>query len=331
MRHAPQGAVQAFAGSRPPRMPSPCPSSRHAWGLGLLVAAVLGGCGGTPTLPEMPGGETPGPAATDALPPGWRWVTGIPLTSSVVADYRHDGSILESPHFLTYSDAVGAKGRLMYAEMAERAFTDVLAFFQLPAGEPLGMNPADVSTKFQLVFNLWEDRQQRSYRFGFLLHALGSPYCVSSPEGYAAMVEHETIHVFQARLMGEYWNVVPPWFKEGLAEHGAAWFGRIETAEQLHHALGVLAEFGLDPATMDLAALVGTSGDVNAAAYRMWGLIFRYLMDTKGLNRSQADLLALFEDVRSGTRSFRSAFEAHMGVSTDVLEANAADWLEDLF
>ena len=249
----------------------------------------------------------------------------------MVAAYPHDGNILESPHFLTYSDAVGTKGRLMYAEMAERAFAAALEFFGLPIGEDLGIDPADPTTKYQIVFNLWEDRVQRSYSFGFILHALGSPYCVSPPEWYAAMVEHETIHVFQSHLMGAYWNVVPPWFKEGLAEHGAAFFGRIETREQLHTALAVLTDIGLDPSTMELANLVGATPEANAAAYRLWGLIFRYLMDPAGLNRTPADVLALFEDVRSETRSFHGAFEVHMGLSPEALEGNVVGWLEDLF
>jgi len=277
------------------------------------------------------GSGTPTPLSTDTLPAGWAWTRDIPLSSSVVADYPHDNLILQSPHFLTFSDGASRSERIAFAAMAEQAFGEVAAFFQLPPEETLGIRPSDPLSRFQIVCNIWEDRPQRSYRFGFLLHSLASRFAVGGVDTYYRMVKHETIHVFHGYLMGPTWNVEDPWFKEGLAEFGAdgGFFGRIHTVAEFKHARRLMDEAGLDPFNMEVGDLAPHPAEVHAAAYRTWGLAFRFLMDPEGQDRNIQDVVGLFLDVRDGVLSFSLAFEAHMGITREDYEADLYARLEE--
>jgi hypothetical protein len=298
-----------------------------------LTLLLAWGCSPGPAEVRVPddGSEANPPLPADTLPTGWTWTRDIPLVSSVVSDYPHDNLILRSPHFLTYSDGGSRGDRIRFATMAEEAFAEVTAFFQLPPEEDMGIRPEDVGSRFQIIWNVWEERPQRSYRFGFLLHALDSRFAVGTSDSYARMVKHETIHVFHGYLMGPTWNVEDPWFKEGLAEFGAdgGFFGSIGSVAELRVAWELLEGAGLDPLNMEIGDLAPRSGEIRAAAYRIWGLAFRFLLDPGGQGRSIQDVVALFRDVREEVLSFSLAFETHLGISREAYESKLYARLEE--
>ena len=253
---------------------------------------------------------------------------------SVLPPYfmEYDGRVLESNHFLTFSDASTDQVRLEFAILAETAFIEILDEFEINNGSELGILGRDSKIKIYTRQNYDQQPQQYTFDYGFLLYGTDSPWMnVWYPGGYPRFkneVKHEVMHMVQF-LMGVSYPMCDDWFMEGIAEEisGGAHV-TITTSQQLEDWIAN-PTFTVNPidvhSTDDFPPpYMETSGQY----YPMFHLIMEYLLSDRGLGRNYIDVKNMFSEIAE-SNDFPTAFLNHFGISTDELKQNLFDRLRN--
>ncbi|MFC1662249.1 hypothetical protein ACFL3S_12500 [Gemmatimonadota bacterium] len=266
-----------------------------------------------------------------------QWTTGHEFrTESGVIP--HDDRILETPHFLVFSDGSSDDAKIVFAAMAEESLHEILEAFGVPETEELGFDRTDPATKLTIYSNQTLQHEQRtfSFRFGFI--APGKDTGVYPSVWLRQVVKHELMHVFvwlvQLRWTalenpGHRWYL-DTWFSEGLSEHvaGGSWMP-IRTLSGLNawrahpdHTNPIsIRDWGFFP-----ESVIERSNGFEY--YPMFDLAVRYLLDEAGFGRDYSDVMAMFLDMNAGT-DFWFAFERHMGIPAEYFEDAFFDLMAD--
>jgi hypothetical protein len=274
-----------------------------------------------------------------------QWISGIPFFIEN-EQIEHDDRILETDNFLTFSDASSDEVKIIYAQMAEKAFDEIKKSFHIQSSEELGIYRNNRNTKITIYSDRYLNHDNMAFPLGFSLIALDSPITSSWFGGdqsllqdwYRRDVKHETMHVMQW-LFGLDWNSNLPWsqrwgrtwpefwFSEGIAEYisGGA-FTPIENINQVNtwlqnpdHINPIKIRRSTDAPVPD--ARIGEY-------YPMFGLAVRYLFEDTGLGKSFVDVKDMYLDMRT-TASFRESFEKNMGISVEYYEEHFFELIAD--
>ena len=257
------------------------------------------------------------------------WISDIPFVIQHVGmQIPHDNRILETDHFLVFSDASSDAMKREYARKAERALCEVLHAFRIANPAELGIH--DQSSKITIYTNKEMARNQIAFPYGFLLYGEDSEYVGrwSSPmkARYYNQVKHEMVHVVQF-LHGVLPNTIDRenepdrWFNEGLAECiSGGFFIPIET-------LSEVTQWRRQPGHINPMSIHEWSDLPIAASqvgeyYPMFGLALRYILDQDGLGKSMLDVRRMFATLAANQTTFAEAFEMHFGLSLAEFESS---------
>ncbi len=290
----------------------------------LLNLLLIISCNSSPGDPaDNPGGQS------DEFSSGW--ITGIPLTNERISFYKHDNRIYKSEHFLVYSDAVDDEMRIQFSEMAEKAYVELKTFFGVPENSNFGININYNRSKIQVVCNRNDPASQRSFRYGFMLYSLGSPYCFASPDNIYREIKHELTHVFQMYWIGESRVYKYGWFREGLAEFAAdgGFFPSIDTLEQFHLLKDQLSSHNIDPLKTVWSELRDMPVELRPVIYSMCGLAVRYLFDQEGGGLSAPGVKDMFISINNNSLSFEQSLFVSYNIWVSDFEKNFYDLMED--
>jgi hypothetical protein len=261
-----------------------------------------------------------------------QWISHGPFRIEV-ARVEHDGRVLESNNFLTFSDASSDDVKMIYATMAEESFYELKQEFEIASSEELGIRSTDKYSKITIYCNRYLDHRQLAFPNGFFLYGPDSPVYLAWPEyireRFRNEVKHETMHVLQWLLglygeAGAKWPEV--WFTEGIAEYisGGA-FAPVTTLAQVEQWR--LPEDHTNPISIhhwtDYPVPDGRVGEY----YPMFGLAVRYLLEESGHGKTILDVKSMFNDMLT-TRNFATSFETYMGMSVDYYEENFFSLIE---
>lgn len=236
---------------------------------------------------------------------------------------EYDGRVLESNHFLTFSDASTDDIRLEFASIAEISFLEILEEFGIQNGNKLGI--VDTHSKVKIYTRKNYDENPRQYTFynGFFLYGKDSEWMnIWYPGGYTRFnneIKHEVMHMVQY-LMGVRYDMCDDWFMEGIAEEisGGAHYP-ITTTAQLETWLANTAYY-VNP--IDIRTWEDYPNPylkTSPKYYPMFHLIMSYLLSERGLGRSYADIKRMFEEIAL-TNNFDQAFHNHFGITTESLK-----------
>jgi hypothetical protein len=236
---------------------------------------------------------------------------------------EYDGRVLESNHFLTFSDASADGIKIEFALMAERSLLEIMEVFEIQNGSELGIVDADSKVMIYTRKHFDEQPRQYTFSYGFLLYGEDSQWMKTwYPGGYARWdndIKHEVMHMVQY-LMGVHYPMCDDWFMEGIAEEisGGA-FPPIINSAQLEAWL-VNPMFSVHPLDIHTTddyphPYLETSGKY----YPMFHLIMSYLLSEKGLGKSHKDVKNMFAEIAI-TNDFSQAFSNHFGITTKVLK-----------
>lgn len=267
-----------------------------------------------------------------------KWTQGLEFRAgSKTID--HDDRILETDHFLVFSDASSDDAKIIFAAMAEESLQEILELFGIPGTVDLGIDRTDPTTKITIYSNktlLLEDKAY-AFRFGFI--AWGVDAGIASSIRLRQTVKHELMHVFRMLLDGRwsasqgsgYMWYLDTWMEEGLAEHvaGGSWYP-VRTEDDMN--TWRLQEDHLNPITIRDWGFFPASVIERSNGYEYYGmfdLAVRYLLDEDGLGKDYADVLALFLDLELSGVGFFFAFEKHMGISVQEFEDSFYDRMAD--
>ena len=259
-----------------------------------------------------------------------RWISNIPLIDERVSSFEHDNRIYETEHFLAYGDEVSDASKIGYAEVAEQAYGELKTLFYITEADNFPVKSDDPETKIQIILNRNDSRSQRSFRYGFMLFSLDSPYCFATEDNFYNEVKHELTHVFHMYLDGTSRTYPKGWFREGLAEYAAdgGFFPQITTLSQFHSLKNLLDSYNMHPLKITWSMLTDKPAEVHSASYSMAHLAMSYLLDPQGIGKSILDIKHMLIDIKNEVVNFEIGFNLCFGIYVNDFEDDFYDLME---
>ena len=260
------------------------------------------------------------------------WVTDVSFPRLYDRDIAHDNRILESNHYLIFSDGSSDDAKVRFAMMAEETFYEVMQAFHIHSSEELGILQYNRNTKPKLFSNVDTVFPYGGFAFntGYVYYAFDSQTYLQWPEHlktiYRADIKHETVHIVQFLVgMDNLPNLWPDvWFSEGLAVY-------ISNNRPPPANLQELNEWLQIPEN-DNPIKVHEWEDYPYGGrryYQMFGLAVKYLIHENGHSRTTIDVLDMYRYMASSRNGFADAFEKFMGMSLQYYEDNYWDLITD--
>ena len=256
-----------------------------------------------------------------------KWTSGHrfpPLFGQYVS---HDDRILETSHYLIFSDESSDDAKVRFAKVAEETLHEVFNAFSISESSELGILQDNSDTKPKLFSNVNTSFPYGGFAFrtGYVYYAFDCAQYESSPylrEGFRADVKHETVHVLSFLCgLDNLPNLWPDvWFSEGIAVY-------ISNNRPPPANLAELEEWRSIPAN-DNPIKVHEWEDLPSGGrryYNMFGLAVEYLLSENGQGKTTGDVLDMYRWMFDTEEGFARAFELHMGMSLQYYEDNYWD------
>ncbi len=249
--------------------------------------------------------------------------------------HDHDNRILESPHFLVFSDNSSDDARVIFVKMAEESLAELLQTFAVGSTDALSLNFADNNSKIKIFSIKDAVIDQVAFRFGFILYGHDSANFQrwgGDDFWLRREIKHETVHVMQwlfgldpRGTVSEPWPEV--WFTEGFAEYASGGaFPPIGNLEQWENWFGGSGHG--NPVAIHQWGNFPVPYERTGEYYPAFSLAVRYLLDSRGAGRTLLDVKAMFADMVS-SGSFAPAFARTFGMTVDEYEQRFPDLIAD--
>ncbi len=272
--------------------------------------------------------------ANSRLSSAFGWTQGIDFFA-YGRKYDHDNRILESPHFLVFSDSSSDDARVVFSKMAEESLAELLQTFAVASADDLGVHFADRGSKIKVYSIKDAVIDQVAFRFGYLLYGHDSANFRrwgGDDFWLRREIKHETTHVMQwlfgldpRGTVGEPWPEV--WFTEGFAEYASGGaFPPISNLEQWEDWCG-RSDHG-NPVAIHQWGNFPVPYERTGEYYPAFSLAVRYLLDSRGAGRTLLDVKAMFADMVNEGR-FAPAFARTFGMTVDEYEQRFPDLIAD--
>jgi len=257
-----------------------------------------------------------------------KWISNINFPRLFDKNVAHDNRILESNHFLVFSDGSSDEAKIRFSKMAEETFYEIMQAFHIQSGEELGILNWDKTTKIKIFSNINTNFPYGAFAFntGYVSYALDSQTYLQLPdlykENYRRDVKHETMHLLQFLLgLDNLPNLWPDvWFSEGISVFISN--NRIPPAN-----IPELNEWRQVPGNENPIRVhdwhnLPIPENQGGRYYPMFGLAVKYLLHEKGHGKTYDDVLDMYKYMASSYLGFPDAFEKYMGMSLKYYEDN---------
>jgi hypothetical protein len=260
------------------------------------------------------------------------WISDISFPRLFDRDIAHDNRILESNHYLIFSDESGDDAKVRFAKIAEETLYEVFQAFHIQSSEDVGIIESDRSTKPKLFSNVNTVFPYGGFAFntGYVYYAIDSETYLRWPphlkEIYRLDIKHETVHIIQFLVgLDNLPNLWPDvWFSEGLAVYISNNRPPIADMQELN-------EWRQIPGN-DNPVKVHEWSDLPPGGrryYHMFGLAVKYLLHEKGHGKTTTDVLNMYRHMHSSRDGFADAFQRYMGISLQYYEDNYWNLITD--
>lgn len=259
-----------------------------------------------------------------------KWSTGLDFYTNFTNKESHDGRILESDHFLIFSDRATDAHKVVFLKIVEEHLLSFKEFYNIDDGVDLGIFPGDSDSKIKIYAYVSSTYSPGTY-YGVANYGITFP-SVSRFDFLRNGIKHELTHIVELLLIGpeNILGCIPPfWWREGIAEY---------------HGLGVASTPGVISSVSDLNTYI--AGHRNPLLiiewedflpderptdyYAMFGATVTYLLNERGLNKTGLDVKNMYRDMAI-TGDFDLSFQKYMGMTTEYLKQNLYDLLAAYF
>lgn len=256
------------------------------------------------------------------------WTSNINFPNLFGNEVAHDNRILETNHYLIFSDESNDDAKVRFGKIAEETFHEVLQAFHLQESEDVGIFVTLQQTKPTLFSNVNTSFPYGGFAFntGYVYNALDSDTYSQNysyfEDFYRPDMKHETVHIFQFLVgLDNLPNLWPDfWFSEGLAVY-------ISNNRPPPSTLQEVDEWRNIPEN-DNPIKVHEWQDYPSGGrryYHMFGLAVGYLLDESGHGKTTTDVLDMYRYMASSHNGFADAFERFMGMTLQYYEDNYWD------
>ncbi|MDH3292186.1 MAG: hypothetical protein OEO20_11120 [Gemmatimonadota bacterium] len=248
--------------------------------------------------------------------------------------WPHDGTPLETAHFVVYSDAASTQARQQLADIAEDALADLKARFGI-AGDAMFRFPAGQQKIHIYAYKTYTPTEWggRAYWGGLMIYSLDHPergaWGHTALDMYVPVVTHEIMHVIESLLRASNNpEQVDVWLTEGIAEFVSGGNAAPSISGKARYDELIAQHGRLNPIAMHRYTDYPGLGLVYDYYLPMFQLAVTYLFDAQGHGASLMDLRDLYLDVRDGM-SFSAAFADRLGISVAEYEQQFFDLMND--
>lgn len=254
-----------------------------------------------------------------------QWTANISFPWIFGERIMHDNRILETNHFLIYSDESSDDAKIRFAKIAEERMFEVFKAFNVQSGEELGIIESEQNTKLKLYSNVNTQFPYGGFAFrtGYVYYALDSDTYLHGSQGfkdiYELDIKHESVHTIQFLTgLDNLPNLWPDvWFSEGIAVFISKNRSPITTLSELNEWRNYTAND--NPIKVHEWSDYPSQG---RSYYQMFGMAVSYLLQESGHGKTTSDVLEMFRYMAESKDGFSAAFEEYMGMSLQYYEDN---------
>jgi hypothetical protein len=259
--------------------------------------------------------KDPTSSAPDQVADG-SWVTYSPYK------WTHDGEPYHSVYCNVYSDGAGNELKREAGLFADEKFIEILNLFNFQDMDDLMYPPG--YNKVDVYINRYHSRNIAAAYWGSIFITIRSDN--TDINRYDYLFRHELTHVFQFLIEGKVNLSSEIWFTEGIAIYAGGGFGYISNVRDLEHWI---AQNPNDPNQGNPICIhvwddFPPGADITGYYCNVFDLTMRYLLDPNGLDKSIADVLKLFYDLRNGV-TFPAAFQTNFELDIETFEKEYYD------
>ncbi|MFC1726137.1 hypothetical protein ACFL4T_10960 [candidate division KSB1 bacterium] len=257
-----------------------------------------------------------------------RWIKNVSFPSLFGRAVIHDNRILETDHYLIFSDASSDDVKIRFAKMAEETLYEVFQAFNIQSGREVGIIESNRFTKPTIFSNVNTSFPYGGFAFnaGYVYYAFDSQTYLQASgslrEIYRPDLKHETVHLISFLVgLDNLPNLWPDvWFSEGIAVYISNNRPPVANIQELNEWRQIPGNE--NPLTVKDFNNYPTQG---RRWYNMFGTAVKYLLDEKGHGKTFTDVLEMYRYMASSRAGFAAAFEMYMGMSVQYYEDNFWD------
>lgn len=245
----------------------------------------------------------------DYIPEG-AWVTCSPYK------WTHDGEPYFGEYCITYSDGCSYQFKQEVGRFADDKFVEVLNLFDFEDWDDL-LYPMDYN-KVDVYINRFHPERLAAAWWGTVIMTFSSEDLLS---GHSYLFKHELTHVFQFLIEGHYNLSTPVWFTEAIAIYGGGGLWGIRNTDDLDQWI---SRNSFDPNQGNPICIevwddFPSGADITGYYVNVFDLTMRYFLDPGGLDKSLADVLNLFYDLRNDI-PFAETFQSNFGLDVETFK-----------
>ncbi len=257
------------------------------------------------------------PVANSDLTFSTNWITGMIFYKNLSEPVSHDNVILETDHFLIFSNAATKDNKVIFAKISEEHFRKISGWYGL-SSEELGIVTGDPASKIRIYAHtsktetgLWRGAKNS----GIIFPAYGKALWNRN------VLAHEIAHMVELLIIRPENFVgleIPVWFVEGIADYFADLPSAYPFPVNDLHSLDQWWSTYKNPLSIKSYEDMGSTHP--AAYYTLFGLVFQYFLDPDGMGVSPEQVLGFYHGLVE-SNDFNLAFEQNMGISVSDLLA----------
>lgn len=280
---------------------------KYFWGFLCILLLVIGstGCNQAPNSP------------VNSTTEKGSWAKYTPY------NWTHDGDPYQSIYCDIYSDAAGSEMKQELGAIADESFGRILQLFDFQDMADFRYPPGYAKIEIYLNRNHTENIAW-AYWGGFIITLRTSEISGHWYDYTVYTVGHELTHVFEFLIEGREWLATEFWFKEGIAVYiGCLRSSAFQTIQTLSELEAWIAQ-NRDIPGQGNPITIHQDVDFPPAAnrtryYQLFELAVRYLLNSRGLGKTYAEVLQLFYELRRGV-SFAVSFVDYFGITVNEYE-----------
>jgi hypothetical protein len=240
--------------------------------------------------------------------------------------WTHDGNPVSSNWSIVYSDGVDQHVKIKAGAFFDSKFEEILTEFEFNNEGDFLLPPEN--EKINLYLNRHHEKAFAAAFWGTVFITIREDDLDTTRYNY--LFRHELTHELEFLIEGTPELGTDVWFREGIAIYigsNAGW-DHIRTVDDLNAWISSNKSYPGqgNPISIHSWEDFPEGSDVTGY-YTVFYAVMEYMLDPAGLNRSRADILQVFYDVRNGdnfTKAFMNTFDLNL---TDF-EAGIYDNLE---
>lgn len=238
--------------------------------------------------------------------------------------WSHDGKPFQTDYCMVFSDGASYEMKQLAGELADKKYLEILDMFSFTEVNDLKY-PTE-RQKIDVYLNTSHTENIAAAYWGSIFITVRTQALDTAR--YAYLFKHELTHTFEFLVEGTVNLAGHMWFTEGIAVYCGG-LNRDHSLEELEKWITMNDQSPNNGNPITIRKWEDYPVDADKPGYTVvFDLVMKYMLDPRGMDRSLADVLNVYYDLRSHM-PFDESFERNFRISVDTLEEGIFDRLRE--